>query len=112
MAEAAPAAPGPTAFVAVTWKVYALPLSRPVTVHEVPVVVQVCVELATVTVYEVIGEPLEAGAVHDTRAAVFDTEATVVTTGADGAARDGLNGEEATDGGLVPARFTAMTDTV
>ena len=39
--EAAEAAPVPSALVAVTVKVYELPLVRPVTVHEVVAVVQV-----------------------------------------------------------------------
>ena len=57
----------PTEFVAVTVKVYAVPLVRPVTVTDVPVVVAVTPPGADVAVYSVIGvPPSEAGAVHET----------------------------------------------
>ena len=60
----------PAALVAVTVNVYAVPLTRPVTVAVVaPVVEAVRPPGAAVTVYPVIGEPpLLTGAVHDTTA--------------------------------------------
>jgi len=60
----------PIALVAVTVKVYAVPLVRPVTVAVVaPVVLTVAPSGDAVTVYLVITEPpLLAGAVHDTTA--------------------------------------------
>jgi hypothetical protein len=63
----------PTALVAVTVNVYAVPLDKPVTVAVVaPLVVAVRPPGAAVTVYPVIAEPpLLAGAVHDSTAAAF-----------------------------------------
>jgi len=57
----------PTEFVAVTVKVYAVPLVRPVTVSEVAVVVAVTPAGDEMTVYSVTALPSsEAGAVHET----------------------------------------------
>ena len=68
--EAADADPVPTAFVAVTVNVYAVPFDKPVTVALVaPVVDAVKDPGDDVTVYPVIAvPPLLAGAVHDTDA--------------------------------------------
>ena len=62
----------PLEFVAVTVKVYAVPLVRPVTVSEVAVVVAVIPPRDEMTVYSVMGlPPSEAGAVHETVARRF-----------------------------------------
>ena len=66
--EAADIAPIPTAFVALTAKVYAAPLVRPVTVIGLAVPVAVMPPGFDVTVYPVIGLP------------PFETGATKVTT--------------------------------
>jgi len=65
--DATDAALEPDTFVAVTLKEYAMPLVRPVTVHDVDAVVHVNEPGAEVTVYEEIeAPPVETGAVHDT----------------------------------------------
>jgi hypothetical protein len=71
--EGSDAAPVPTALVAVTVKVYDVPLVRPLTVQDVaPVVVQVLLPGDEVTVYPVMALPPSlAGAVHDTEAEAF-----------------------------------------
>ena len=57
----------PLEFVAVTVKVYAVPLVRPVTVTDIPVVVVVTPPGADMTVYPMTAlPPSEAGAVHET----------------------------------------------
>ena len=59
--------PVPTRFVAVTVKVYAVPLVRPATVAEVAAVVAVAPPGDAVTLELVtVAPPFEAGAVHDT----------------------------------------------
>ena len=50
-----------------------------------------------------------AGALQVTRADVFDTDTTPVTTGVDGADWVGTNGDDETDGLLVPAALVAET---
>ncbi len=78
--EAAEAAPVPSAFVAVTVKVYAVLLVRPPTVQVVaPVVVQVKLPGEEVTVYPVMAEPPVAGAVHETISWAFVPPAAPVT---------------------------------
>jgi hypothetical protein len=65
--EAAEAGLVPAELVAVTVKVYVVPLVRPVTVQDVLLVVQVRPPGLDVTVYPVMAAPpLEAGAVHET----------------------------------------------
>ncbi len=65
--EAAEAGLVPAALVAVTVKVYEVPSVRPVTVHDVVLVVQVLPPTDEVTVYPVMARPpLDPGAVHDT----------------------------------------------
>ena len=62
----------PLEFVAVTVKVYAVPLVRPVTVSEVAVVVAVIPPRDEMTVYSVtVLPPSEDGAVHETVARRF-----------------------------------------
>src|SRR5262245_26215340 len=56
-AKALDAGPGPTAFVARTITVYAVPFARPVIGHESPLVVQEAPPGAAVAVYEMTGEP-------------------------------------------------------
>jgi hypothetical protein len=66
-AEGNEAAEVPTAFVAVTVNVYAVPFASPVTVQLVVADVHVKFPGDDVTVYNVIAAPpLEAGADHDT----------------------------------------------
>ncbi len=66
--DAADGLESPTALVATTVNVYAVPLVRPETTHSVaPVVVHVCPPGDAVTVYPVTALPPSfAGAVHDT----------------------------------------------
>jgi hypothetical protein len=77
------AAPCPTALVALTVKVYAVPFVKPVTVsgEEAPLALKLPGEL--VTWYEVMVEPLLAGAVNVTVACAFPPTA-VGAVGADG----------------------------
>jgi hypothetical protein len=89
--DAAEAGEVPTAFVAVTVNVYAVPLVRPVTdvavAGGVPVTVvdgRAVVPAYGVTVYDVIGEPPLAGAVHESEAEPFPATA-VTPVGAAGA---------------------------
>jgi hypothetical protein len=110
-AEAADAADVPTALVAVTVNVYAVPLVRPVTVADVaPVVVIVRPPGAAVTVYPVTAEPPSlAGAVHDTTAAVFPAVA-VTPVGTPGATdANGVTAAEAADAADAPATLVAVT---
>ena len=59
--------PVPMAFAATTVKVYAVPFVRPVTVHDIVLVVHVLLPGWEVTVYPVIAlPPLSVGADHDT----------------------------------------------
>jgi hypothetical protein len=67
--EDVPGSDTPTAFVAVTLKVYDVFDCKPVTCAEVEDVVAVKPPGEEVTVYEVIGAPLEEGAVQLTVAA-------------------------------------------
>ena len=112
--EAADAAPLPTAFVAVTRNVYAVPFVKPVIVVLVTgglplIVVAVCavVPMNGVIVYEVIPPPVFAGAVHDTVAEALPAVA-VTPVGAPGTVA-GVTEFDAVDGGLVPTEFVAVT---
>jgi hypothetical protein len=74
----------PTAFVAVTLKVYVLPFVRPATVIGELVLVNVSPVSTTVSVYEVIGvPPLSAGAANVT-VAVSSPRVAVTVVGASG----------------------------
>lgn len=108
-AEAVLAGPVPIALVAVTVKVYEVPLVRPDTVHPVaPVVVQVCDPGDEVTVYPVMGEPpLEAGAVQETDTEEF-AGAPTTPVGAPGGP-PGVATAEADEAGPLPMTFTAST---
>jgi hypothetical protein len=98
----------PTAFVAVTVKVYAVPLVRPIIViGEVPPVA-VKPPVFEETVYEVIGEPpLFTGGVNEMVACPFPATA-VTPVGAPGVVA-GVTGAVALDGVLVPFAFVAVT---
>jgi len=108
-AEATDGSLVPTLFVAVTVNVYEFRLERPLTRHEVVVVVvQVAPPGLAVTVYFVITRPpLETGAVHVTSEEVSSPEVAVTPVGCPGTAGATLvDGEEAT---LGPARLLATT---
>src|SRR5688572_9238134 len=108
--ELAEAAPVPTALVAVTVKVYAVPLVRPVTVIDVHGAVQVPVRPPgdEVAVYAVIAAPpLEAGAVKATVACALPPVA-VPMVGAPGTVA-GVTLLDAADAAPVPIAFVAVT---
>jgi hypothetical protein len=112
-AEAADSGPVPTALIAATVNVYAVPLVNPVTVNVVavdPVVTGVCAVPPTyaVTRYPVTAlPPFDDGAVHDNATcvspAVPDT-----AVGATGTAA-GVTAAEAADCGPVPKALIAAT---
>jgi len=113
-AEAVDVAPVPTAFVAVTRNVYAVPFVSPVIVVVVTggfpvIVVAVCavVPMNGVIVYEVIPLPLPAGAIHDTVAEVLPAVA-VTPVGAPGTVA-GVTEFDAVDPALVPTTLVAVT---
>ena len=98
----------PMEFVAVTVKVYAVPLVRPVTVTDVPVVVAVISPGAEVAVYSVIGlPPSEAGAVHET---IAETSVGIADTsvGASGTIA-GVTGVDGSEDRLDPMALVAVT---
>jgi hypothetical protein len=98
----------PLAFVAITVKVYAVPLVRPDTVIGLPEPVPVKPPELEVTVYPVIAEPpLLAGAVNVTVASAFPGVA-VPIVGAPGIV-DGVTEFEAELAKLLPLAFVAIT---
>jgi len=98
----------PTAFVAVTVKVYAVPLLRPVTVIGDAAPLTLMPPGEEVTVYEVIAEPpLEAGGVNAIEAWVFPAVA-VPIVGGPGTA-PGVTLFEGADAGPVPTALVALT---
>ena len=104
--EALEAAPVPTAFVAWTVKVYAVPFVKPVTVNGLAPPVAVKPPGLDVTVYPVIGlPPSEAGAVKSTVACVFPAVA-VPIVGASGTVI-GVTLLETPDTGPTPIAFVA-----
>jgi hypothetical protein len=108
----ADAAEIPTALVAVTLNVYAVPLARPVTVAVVaPVVVALFPPGLAVTVYPVIGDPPSlAGAAQDTTAWASPGVA-VTPVGAVGtvdAGAVGMTPVNGSDAGEVPAALVAV----
>jgi hypothetical protein len=108
--EGLEAFPCPTAFVAVTVKVYAWPFVRPVTtwVSAVdPAFASVPPEGLEVTVYPVMAEPPFEGAEKVTLAFVLPAVARA-DVGAPGTPI-GVTEFEADDGELVPTAFTAYT---
>jgi hypothetical protein len=100
----------PTAFVAVTVNVYAVPLVRPVTVIEAHGAAHVPVKPPgeDVAVYDVIAEPpLLAGAANVTLACAFPAVA-VPMVGAPGIVA-GVTLFDAADAGPVPSALVAVT---
>ncbi len=113
--EATDGGPSPTALLAVTVNVYAVPLLSPVTVVDVAVGAtwtgaRSVVPTNGVTEYPVIGLPPSPGAVHDTVAE--PTPATAATpVGAPGtdATDEGVTELDAADGGPAPTALLAVT---
>ena len=106
----------PTAFWAMTLITYAVPLVRPVTVHEVAVIGELGLYrvheapllLEYFTIYWMIFEPpLLAGATHVTPRLVLPLVATT-DVGLSGTVA-GVAGAEFADGRLMPRAFRAMT---
>jgi hypothetical protein len=103
--------PPPAAFVATTVNVYEVPGTRPVTVQDVPVVVQDAPPGEAVTLYEVICEPpLAVGAVQLTVTAPIPADA-ITFVGAPGApvGATGVTALLGADGELLPCTFVATT---
>ena len=105
------AGPVPTLLVAVTVKVYAVPLAKPVTVNGLDAPDAVKPPGLDVAVYPVmVAPPLVAGALNDTVACAFPATADG-ESGADGtvAAAAGVTELLATDAALVPTELVAVT---
>jgi len=101
------AGPVPTAFVAVTVNVYAVPLVSPVIVHPRVAVAQLAPPGDAVAVYPVIGlPPVDDGAVH-VRATWPLPAVGVRPAGAPGAVAGVADTGD--DAGPVPAAFVAVT---
>jgi len=107
--EGADGRPVPTEFVAVTVKVYGVPLVRGETVHvRAPEVVQWRPPGEDVTVYFVIFDPpVTVGADQLTTAAIFRALAATFL-GTPGTAA-GITAFDGSEGGLVPTLFVAVT---
>jgi len=106
--DGADAGPAPTALVAVTMKVYAVPLARPPTVIGEAGPLAVKPPGDDVTVYDVIGvPPLERGGANATVACALPAVATTLV-GAPGNAA-GATLFEGADAGPVPTAFVAVT---
>ncbi len=110
----------PTAFRAMTLITYAVPLVRPVTVHEVAVIGEpglyrvhepaAPLLLEYFTRYSVIFEPpLLAGATHVTPRLALPLVATTDVGLPGTVAAAGVAGAEFADGGLMPTEFRAIT---
>ncbi len=98
----------PTAFVAVTVKVYVVPFDRPVTVAEVTLLVAVCPPTFEVKVYIVIAEPpLSAGADH-VKVALPSPIVPATLVGASGTVA-GVTELLAVEDALVPIALVAVT---
>jgi hypothetical protein len=105
--DGADTGPVPIALVALTVKVYTVPLVKPVTVIGLAAPVAVIAPGDDVTVYEVIALPFAAGAVKVTVAAALPRTA-LTAVGAPGTAA-GVTATEAADAELVPAALVAVT---
>ena len=106
--DGADAGPAPTALVAETVKVYAVPLARPPTVIGEAGPLAVRPPGDEVTVYDVIGvPPLEAGGVNATVACALPAVATTLV-GAPGNAA-GVTLFEGAEAGPVPTALVAAT---
>src|SRR5207253_4443256 len=109
--EASEGALLPTALLATTVKVYAVPLVRPVSVADVPVTVALAPVGLEVTVYEVMALPPSlTGAVQETVAEALPAVAEAAV-GAPGtvAGAFGVTQFGGAAGGLWPTAFVAMT---
>ena len=100
--------PSPSAFVAVTVNVYAVPFDRPVTIIGLVAPVAVKPPGLEVTLYDVTPPPPVVGAVKLTVACVLPGTA-VAAVGAPGSIGTGITLLEANDGRLVPTSFVAAT---
>jgi hypothetical protein len=108
-AEATEAALWPSPLVALTVKVYGVPLVRPLTVQLVPALVQVKLPGDDVTVYPVMVEPpVEADAVHDTTELALAFDVALTPVGAE-ATVAGVTLLEAAELALLPAALVAST---
>ena len=106
--DGAEASPVPTAFVAVTVNVYAVPLVRPVTVMGEAVPLALMPPGEEVAVYDVIvAPPFEAGGANVTFACALPGSATPIV-GAPGTAA-GVTLFVGVDAGPVPMAFVAVT---
>jgi len=106
--EGADASPVPTEFVAVTVKVYAVPLESPPTMMGDAAPLTLMPPGEDVTVYEVIAEPpVEAGGVNATVACALPAVA-VPIVGGPGTA-PGVTLFEGGDAGPVPTALVAVT---
>jgi hypothetical protein len=116
-ADGAESGPVPTALLAATRNVYAVPLVNPVTVYEVdaePVGTGACATPPTygVTRYPVIADPpFEDGAVHDTATCPFPA-VPETPVGAPGAPATGVTAADAAESGPVPTALIAATRNV
>jgi hypothetical protein len=106
-ADEAEIADVPTSFVAVTVKVYEVPFARPVTRHGETELEQVTPSGFDVTVYEVIADPLLAGAVQATDTWALPRVPTTFV-GALGTPA-GVIALDAADTGDCPTKFVART---
>jgi hypothetical protein len=107
--DGAEAAPVPTAFVALTVNVYAVPFVRPATVMGLPDPVPVWPPGLAVTVYEVIAEPpFEEGALNDTVADALPATADT-PVGAPGTVAPRVTGLDAAEADPVPTELVAVT---
>ena len=108
-ADGAEALPVPALLVAVTVKVYGVPLVRPVTVQPVEAVVQVRPPGDEVTVYPLMAAPpSEAGAVQDTTDWVLALDVAPPRSARSGELA-GMAAAEGADAGLVPLALVAVT---
>src|SRR5262249_32633771 len=109
--------PSPSALVAVTLNVYAVPLVRPVTVTSVPAGAPVTVAgvwavvpMNGVTVYFVIVLPPLSGAVH--RTVALSLPGLAGTAGGASGIVAGVTASDGSDSGPVPIAFVAVTTNV
>jgi hypothetical protein len=105
--EGAEAGPVPTAFVARTVNVYAVPSVRPVIVIGLPVPVAVRPPGEAVIVYEVIDDPCPEGAVNATVASPVAVGTAPTLVGAAGV--PGITALDGADVGPVPTALVAVT---
>jgi hypothetical protein len=105
--DVAEADPAPTSLMAVTVKLYAVPFVSPVTAMGLALPDAVAPPGDAVTVYELIGEPLSAGAVK-TMVACRSPPTADTSVGAPGRPA-GVTLFDAAEAGPVPTPFVAVT---